>query len=176
MDLTEPEQRCWDAYLATLPPDDPAHTAPVSSGMPGDERIADRLVGLYLDGRKTAGSGLVADYENAGDALPQVGDHWIVLDASGAPRCIVRTETVEFHAFRDVPERIAVAEGEGDLSLDHWRRGHARFFAPFLAEWGVDDLDGALVVTEFFTLVHRAGERSPDDAVALQAAPGPATP
>lgn len=130
------------------------HATRVVAGPAGDLSITDRLIDLYLAGTKYVGSGLVAEYECEGDPLPQVGDHWIALGAEGEPRCILRTTRVETHVFRDVSAAIALAEGEGDLSVDHWRRGHAEFNAPYLAEWGITDIEDAIVVTEFFELVY----------------------
>ena len=154
MALTLEQDRFWQAYLTDLEPGNRPQKQPIAA-IPGSPEIADQLIDLYLSGQKTAGSGLVEDYLAAGDPLPQVGDHWIALDSALRPRCILRTERIETHLFKDVPESIARAEGEGDLSLAHWKRVHALHFEPHLAEWAVGDLDEATVVTEFFTLVHR---------------------
>jgi len=118
--------------------------------MPGNSDIADSLVELYLCGRKTAGSGLVKDYELAGDPLPRIGDYWIVLDSKGQPRCVAKTIRVAIHSFESVTEEIAIAEGEGDLSLEYWRQGHQKFFAPYLDKLGIEDLRKAQIVTEFY--------------------------
>nr|WP_277626196.1 ASCH domain-containing protein [Arsenicicoccus piscis] len=151
--MTPEQEEFWQAFL-TDHPDVVASEGSVIAGTPGSPDIADRLIDLYLAGAKTAGSGLAEDYATAGDALPQVGDHWIALDGNGRPRLILRTDRVETHRFLDVPERIAIAEGEGDLSLAYWRRAHAQHYAPHLQEWGLRDINDATVVTEFFTLVH----------------------
>lgn len=152
MTLTPEQEQFWREYVDGLPHDP---DGPVSASCAGGPELADRLADLYLSGRKTAGSGLVEDYTAEGDPLPQVGDHWIVLGSDLRPRCILRTVRVETHPFPEVPERIAVAEGEGDLSLEYWRREHERFFRPHLADWGLSDIADATVVTEFFELVHR---------------------
>jgi len=57
--------------------------------------------------------------------------------------------------FKDVPFEIALAEGEGDLSLDYWRRVHTEIYLPHLAGWGISSLDDATVITEFFKIVNR---------------------
>jgi uncharacterized protein YhfF len=155
MSLSPAEERCWQAYLNQLPPSEQWRGSKVTASYAGSREMTDRLIDLYLTGRKTAGSGLVEDYLTAGDPLPAVGDHWIALGQNGEPRCILRTERVETHAFRDVPERIAVAEGEGDLSLDYWRHSHAAHYCPHLEEWGIVDIEEATVVTEHFTIVFR---------------------
>lgn len=153
MVLTPEQEQFWQAYL-TEHPDAGAHTRHVVAGRPGSPGIADQLIELYLSGVKTAGSGLVEDYLANGDPLPQVGDHWIALGADGRPHLILRTDRVETHPFLAVPERIAVAEGEGDLSLALWRLAHTEFYAPYLDEWGLRDITDATVVTEIVTLVH----------------------
>jgi uncharacterized protein YhfF len=154
--MTPQAREFWRRYLATRT--DPLENAVVEASMPGNAQIADKLIALYRSGRKTAGSSLVRDYEVAGDPLPQAGRHWILLDSAGAPQLIARTERVEIYKFSDVGEEIARAEGEGDLSLAYWREAHRRFFTPYLAALGIDDLDQALVITEFFTLVFAAAE------------------
>ena len=62
---------------------------------------------------------------------------------------------VEIHSFDSVPERVAIAEGEGDLSLSYWREAHASFFAPYLAELGISELGQAEIVTEFFEVLYQ---------------------
>ena len=123
--------------------------------MPGNSEIADGLVQLYLVGHKIAGSSLLADFVAAGDQLPSIGKFWIVLDSTGEARCIVRTDRVDQTKFKDVGMEVAIAEGEGDLSLAYWRKAHAEFFQPFLQSWGVNDLEEAIVVTEFFRVVYK---------------------
>jgi 5-formyltetrahydrofolate cyclo-ligase len=153
--LKPKEEAYWRRYLDSLPrerrPSDPF----VEANYCGNREITDELLGLYLSGKKTAGSGLVKDYETAGDPLPREGNYWILLDGQDNPRCIVRTTRVEIHRYRDVPAEVAAAEGEGDRSLASWKRAHAAFFAPFLSGWGIADLEEAEVVTEFFEVVYR---------------------
>ncbi|MDO5682314.1 MAG: ASCH domain-containing protein [Propionibacteriaceae bacterium] len=111
--------------------------------MSGRSDIADRLIDLYLTGKKIAGSGLVEDYSAAGDPLPKIGDHWIALGSNGTPQCILRTVVVETHLFKDIPDRIAIAEGEGDLSISFWKRAHAERYQPQLSRWGITDIEQA---------------------------------
>ncbi len=152
--LNKDELECWNTYLETLVvrPENPR----VVCGFAGNEDIADELLNLYLSGKKTAGSGLLKDYELAGDPLPKVGNFWIILDSSKKPRCIVKTVRVEFYQFDQVPEQVAIAEGEGDLSLDYWRNAHTDFFSTFLKEWGISDLNKETVVTEFYEVVYKS--------------------
>lgn len=58
--------------------------------------------------------------------------------------------------FYEVQAEIAIAEGEGDLSLEYWRHVHAEIYQPHLKEWGVSSLEDATVITEYFTIVYRS--------------------
>lgn len=149
------EKQYWQTYLDQLQPSADLEEPIVTAGYAGSPEISDRLLMLYLDGTKTAGSSLLEDFVATNDETPRVGNHWICLASGGEPRCILRTIRVETHNFRDVPEEIAVAEGEGDLSVEYWKRVHAERYAPHLQEWGLLKIGDATVVTEFFQVVFR---------------------
>jgi 5-formyltetrahydrofolate cyclo-ligase len=143
----------WTEFLKTQ--ERGLEDAHVESSIAGNKEIADELLELYLQGKKTAGSGLVKDYELAGDDLPKSGQFWIILDSSERPRCIVETVRVEVHKFKDIPVEVAKAEGEGDLSVEYWKKAHRDFFSPYLSDWGISNLDEEDVVTEFYELVYK---------------------
>jgi len=151
--FTEDQSDFWKRYTSGLETEivDPN----VEVGISGNAEIADKLLDLYLSGKKTAGSSLVKDYKLAGDELPKVGNYWMILNSKNEPKCIVKTVRVEFCQFDEVSEEVAIAEGEGDLSLAHWRKAHIDFFTPFLKDWGVTDLDKELLVTEFYEVVYK---------------------
>ncbi len=153
MSLNPACQSYWQAYLGRLGALADQRIHKVVASYAGSRETTNGLIDLYLAGVKSAGSGVAEDYASAGDPLPEVGDHWIALGADGEPRCILRTRQVEIHRFKDVPERIAVAEGEGDLTLGYWRCAHASQYIPYLQEWGMNNIEEATIVTEFFDLV-----------------------
>lgn len=128
----------------------------VEASIAGNKDIAEELLLLFLQGKKKAGSGLVQDYISAGDELPKIGNYWIVLDSKERPRCILKTTKVVTHKFSDVPVEIAMAEGEGDSSLDFWRKAHIEFFSPYLAGLGIENIEQADVVTEFYQIVFKS--------------------
>jgi uncharacterized protein YhfF len=101
---------------------------------------------LVRDGPKRATAGLLADYEQDGEPLPQPGDLSVILDEHGRPLCVIRATAVEVRRFGDVDEEFAWTEGEGDRSLAYWREAHLRFFAS--AGHQVDD-DSLLVLERF---------------------------
>lgn len=57
--------------------------------------------------------------------------------------------------FEEVDEEHARLEGEGDLSLAHWRQVHRRFFSE-TGTHGRDFTDDMPVVLERFEVIYRA--------------------
>ena len=127
--------------------------------------LADELLGLVLTGRKTATSTAMAELSDD-EPAPRVGDLWIVLDGRECPRALIRTTSVTQVAFRDVTPAFAAAEGEGDGSLEHWRREHERSWRRVLG----DDAFGPdmLVLCETFELI----DPSPAPTATPTPAPG----
>ena len=114
---------------------------------------ADDLLSLVLAGTKTATASSLRDYEVDGDPVPAAGDLSIVLDGSGVPRALIRTIAVDIVPFREVTADHAVAEGEGDLSLEWWRAAHERFWRTHSSDPRGFEPDMP-VVCERFELLH----------------------
>jgi 5-formyltetrahydrofolate cyclo-ligase len=153
--MKEEIKEYWNKYLENLLEKDRPDHPHVEVSIAGNLDICDTLLNLYLNGKKTAGSGLVKDYELAADPLPKVGNFWIVLDSNENPRCILKTSKVVKNLFKDISLEIAIAEGEGDLSVDYWKSAHEEFFSPYLADWGIENLEDEEVVTEFYEVVYK---------------------
>ena len=120
----------------------------------GDDRATqDELIDLVLHGPKRATAALVLEFEAAGDPLPEVGCHSIVLDGSGRPRCVVRTTRVDIRPFAEVDAQFAWDEGEDDRTLASWLDGHRRYFTRACAKLGTEFQEDMPVVLERFALV-----------------------
>ena len=115
--------------------------------------LADELLGLVLDGTKTATASLLWYYAEGGETMPAVGDLSIILDSSGRPRALIRTTEVEVTPFGQVGEQHAFREGEGDRSLDSWRVEHTRFWQRTMPE-GQTLTSTTPIVCEGFELLH----------------------
>ncbi len=85
--------------------------------------LADELLDLVLSGRKTATCWSALDGQQTCH-----GQRSVVCDGSGRPRAILETTSLVSMSFDQVTEDFARKEGEGDLSLAHWRREHRRYF------------------------------------------------
>lgn len=117
----------------------------------GDD--ADELARLTLAGVKTATSSAFPFYALEEEPLPEAGEYSVILDSREEAVCVIRTEKVTVVPLRDVGEEHARREGEGDLSLEYWRRVHERFFARELADVGQSFTPDMPVVCEEFRRV-----------------------
>ena len=121
----------------------------------GTPEQADELLELVLSGKKTATASAKWDYDAEDEPLPAVGALSILLDGTGRPRALIRTDRVEVVPFDQVDAEHAYLEGEGDRSLEHWREAHRRFFAEQATHaYGVSDV--MPVVLERFELLYFA--------------------
>lgn len=47
----------------------------------------------------------------------------------GNKKLLLKTTKIEIKKFKDVNEKFALKEGEGDSTLDYWKKAHKEFFA-----------------------------------------------
>ncbi|WBB76658.1 ASCH domain-containing protein [Micromonospora sp. WMMD1128] len=90
--------------------------------------LRDQLVAAVLDGTKTSTTGLLQDYEIDGEALPEVGARFAVVDSAGAPVAVIEVVEVRVARVGDVDLDHARDEGEGYESVADWRAGHERYW------------------------------------------------
>jgi uncharacterized protein YhfF len=90
--------------------------------------LADALLALVLAGLKTATCGALRQFGPGGEPLPQVGRRDVVLDGRGRPAAVIETLEVTHRRFDAVDAAFAADEGEGDGSLEAWRRDHVAYF------------------------------------------------
>ena len=137
----------WTEFAAATGVDGPYEAW--AFGDPSMPDLATELALLVRHGPKRATAGLASDYEDENETLPAVGDLSVILDGEGSPVCVIRTTEVEVRRFGDVEEAFAWDEGEGDRTLDWWRRAHLWFF-----EQRGTHVDGdTLMVLEHFELL-----------------------
>ena len=142
-----------------------ASTVPPQAWAFGDNpRLADELLGLVLDGTKTATASSLAELEATGEPVPRRGDLSILLDGAGHPRALIRTTGVDVVAFGEVSEEFAALEGEDDRTLASWRREHERYFRRVLAGTGVEFTEDLPIALERFELLYpKPQDRTPLD-------------
>ncbi len=118
----------------------------------GDD--SDKLASLVKDGIKTGTSSAYEIYELEGEPIPVEGEYNVILDSREQAVCVTKTLRVYVVPFCEVDARHAKLEGEGDLSLEYWRKVHEAFFSADLANSGLSFSENTPVVCEEFELVY----------------------
>ena len=111
------------------------------------------LCELVLQGKKTATASLVWEYEEKPEDAPVLEGYSVVTDFDGNPKCVIRTTELRVLPFNQVDAKFAFDEGEGDQSLDYWRRVHWDYFSIKCAEVGKEPSVEMLVNCERFALL-----------------------
>jgi uncharacterized protein YhfF len=137
------------AHGITLPP------SPVRVDGYGDTaELSNELTGLIKSGRKRAGTGLLWAYESDGEPIAKAGDIEIVVDHRNRPVLITRIVSSEVIAFNEVSAEYAAIEGEGDGSLEYWRKGHGNFFSRECRRIGREPMQTMPVICNVFEVLH----------------------
>ncbi len=149
---SEAVDRFWERFRSV----EPSVTAntPFQIWHFGNTReMAEELVALVLSGKKkaTASSRKMNEIEPATAPVPE--GYSVVTDFDGDPRCVIRTSEIRLLPFADVDAVFAAHEGEGDLSLDHWRRVHWDYFTREADRHGFTFGERSIVCCERFRLL-----------------------
>ncbi|MFT4711152.1 MAG: hypothetical protein ACI9D0_001204 [Bacteroidia bacterium] len=141
----------WEAYLASRNETPACTKRTYTAWQFGDSpELGDSLVELVLEGVKRATAGSIAEYEAAGDHIPFPGELSIVTDGKGIARCVIETTRVDIVPYDEVTAEFAFTEGEGDKSLEYWRRVHWDYYTRVLAGSGqVPDLKMPIAAERF---------------------------
>lgn len=115
---------------------------------------ADALAALVLAGIKRGTASLASSYAVEDEKIPEPGDLSVLLNWAGEPQCVIETLRVWSWPFSEVPSWFAKIEGEGDGSLEYWRRAHRAAFGREATELGIPFDDGSPVICEEFRVIY----------------------
>lgn len=115
--------------------------------------LSEELLALIRAGAKRAGTSLLWACEADGEPIPHAGDIEVVLDHRGEPAIITRITAVSIVPFNEVTGSYAAVEGEGDGSLEFWRRAHWNFFSRECRRIGREPAETMPVVCNTFEVM-----------------------
>lgn len=117
------------------------------------EEIANSCLKLVLKGKKHATSHSLMGLQFRNEHLPKIGDLTIITDWAGTARCIIRTVAVTLKPFFSITNTYAKTEGEGDGSLDYWKKSHWEYYTRELESFGKTPSESMIVVCEIFEVI-----------------------
>lgn len=154
--MSDSVKKMWEQYLLAIDEDiNSTEKTYEAWHFCNDEHNANELAELVLEGTKKATASAAILYEIDNDPLPKVGELSIITDWNGQAKCIIEVTNVEVVKFKNVTEEFARTEGEGDKSLDYWRRVHKDYFSQELDELGKEFSEDMSVVCERFEVVYK---------------------
>lgn len=104
----------------------------------------DNLIELVLNGKKTA-----TTHIKTNENIPQIGELRILIYDNEKKACIIKTTNVIVTKFKNISEDLAKLEGEGDKSLDYYRKTHIDYFKTIDKTFN----DETLIIFEIFQVV-----------------------
>ncbi|MBT8308238.1 MAG: ASCH domain-containing protein [Maribacter sp.] len=142
----------WGDYLDNHLEDAFAE-APKTIHFCDNEKDANECVRLVLKGVKRATSDSLLGLQYRNEPLPKKGDFKVITDWNGKAQCIIRTTAVELKPFFSIDEEYAKLEGEGDKSLDYWKKTHWAYYERELEPFNRVPRDSMIIVCEEFEKV-----------------------
>lgn len=119
-----------EKYIETLTEEERKniYISKFSFGDENDIQMQNDLAQLVLKGEKTATTSLYSLYDLENERIPQVGDINVILDGNSNEVCVTVNTKVYSLPFKEISEEYAYKEGEGDKSLEYWKKVHKNFF------------------------------------------------
>lgn len=127
--ITDKIKAFWDSFIKDNPKLDYLKNYKIDAWNFGNTpQMADELVSLVLEGKKTATCSLLRAYQGCENEIPRVGVYSVICDGRENPKCIIFYTDTFICKFNEVQEKHAYEEGEGDRTLDYWKKVHLEFF------------------------------------------------
>ena len=115
---------------------------------------ARELASLVLAGKKIATASLKAVNEVEPEKAPVDGGYSLVTNFEGEPVCVVQTTEVRHIPFDDVDAEFAFDEGEGDQTLENWRKTHWEYSSREALQFRVEFGGSSMICCERFRLLY----------------------
>jgi uncharacterized protein YhfF len=93
-------------------------------------------------------------FEKNDQPLPKTGDQAIVTDWYGTPKAVIETIKIEPTPYNEITPEFAEAEGEGDKSLEYWKRVHKAYYQREMEPHGENFQEDMLIICEYFKTIY----------------------
>ncbi len=120
-----------------------------------NKKDADECAKLVLMGEKRATASSLWPYEENNEKIPQVNDISVVTAWDGIAQCIIEVVKVEIVPFNKITAKFAYEEGEGDKSLEFWKKVHWDYYYRELANSPYSPTTDMPIVCEYFRVVYQ---------------------
>ena len=143
----------WKNYIAENPENISLET-PISFYFCDNEFDANDCADLVVKGIKRATATSLWWYEKNNEPLPKVGDQYIITDWSGNAKAVIETTKIEQVPYNQITSEFAEIEGEGDKSLDYWKKVHKDYYTREMKPFNEEFNENMIIVCEQFKTVY----------------------
>jgi len=151
--MNESINKIWTDFLAA----NPAYrhqSQPPNYYFCDNEHDANECAELVVKGIKQATAGSLWSYEQENEALPKVGQLFIITDWNKQAKAIIELTKVEQVAYKNISAEFAAVEGEGDKSLSYWKRVHWDFYSREMQAKNARPTENMIIVCEYFKTLY----------------------
>jgi uncharacterized protein YhfF len=145
----------WKNFLKENP-ENKLTAEPVSFYFCDNEKDANECAELVVKGVKQATATSLWWYEKNNEDLPKKGDQSIITDWDGNAKAIIETTKVDHTPYNEITAEFAKIEGEGDKSLEYWKKVHKAFYKREMEPHGDKFTEDMTIICEHFkTIYHK---------------------
>ena len=120
-----------------------------------NEKDANECAELVVKGIKQATATSLWWYNTHKQPLPKSGDLYIITDWNGHAKAIIQTIKIEQVPYREITEKFAATEGEGDKSLRYWKKVHEAYYKREMIPYGASFSEEMIIVCEYFKTLYK---------------------
>lgn len=118
-----------------------------------NKKDADQCAELVIQKIKQATSPSFWSFSKNNEPLPKIGDLAIVTNWNKNPKAIIKTTKIEIVPFKNITELYASIEGEGDKSLEYWKKTHWQYYTNEMKEFAEFPSEEMDIVCEYFETI-----------------------
>lgn len=130
--------------------EDAFHEAPQVIHFCDNQQDADLCADLVKNGIKKATTDSLLGLQYRNEPLPRIGDFKVVTNWKGEAQCIIKLTSVKLKPYFSIDAAYAHLEGEGDKSLDYWKKVHWDYFTRELEPFGRVPRESMILVCQEF--------------------------
>ena len=118
-----------------------------------NEKEAKECAQLTKEGIKQATSTSLWYFEKNHIDLPEVGHIYVVTDWYKIAKAVVEVVSVGHVPFNEVTAEYAAIEGEGDKSLEYWKKSHWEYYTREMEEFDEKPTEDMIIICEQFKTI-----------------------
>ncbi|TDQ32211.1 ASCH domain-containing protein [Zeaxanthinibacter enoshimensis] len=146
----------WNEFLS-LHPGIENKDLPESYYFCDNEKDANECAELVVKKIKRATATSLWWFKKFDKPLPETGDLAIITDWEGTPKAVIETVRTEPTPYSQVTPEFAATEGEGDGSLDYWKKVHKAYYQREMEPYGEKFEDDMIIICEYFKTIYVGG-------------------